>query len=81
MGNPSRDPAEVMAFVEAQRKARNIRKSDLADRANMSPSSYSHFVSGKRIPDYQTCQQLLMALGYDCMILITEKQTGRLAKC
>lgn len=68
---------DVIPFVEAERKRRSLRKGDLADRAHMTASVYSRFLTGERQASYEACCLLLEALGYACTILVTDAKTGK----
>ena len=63
MSNKSCTPSEI--FVKRLKEARNLREwsqTDLANEADMPPSSIAHFESGKRKPSFDTLRRLANAL-------------------
>ena len=58
-----KDPSEI--FKERLKTARELRKwsqSELADRAQLPPSSIAHFEAGSRKPSFDTLRRLATAL-------------------
>ena len=63
---------KLIEQIEMMRKAKGMNKETLCNFANINPSNYSYYLSGKRDMTAKTFEALLNAL--DCKIIVIDKR-------